>query len=90
MFSIFKIFKKKKIVPHIRLSGVIGSVGKFKQGLNFSSQQEIIEKAFSIISFWLAKFKPCLNRPTEPITPDSLIWGIIFFLLKILKIENMW
>ena len=48
MFSIFKIFKKKKIVPHIRLSGVIGSVGKFKQGLNFSGQQELIEKAFSI------------------------------------------
>ena len=48
MFSIFKIFKKKKIVPHIRLSGVIGSVGKFKQGLDFAGQQEVIEKAFSI------------------------------------------
>ena len=47
MFSIFKIFKKKKIIPHIRLSGVIGSVGKFKQGLDFVGQQEIIEKAFS-------------------------------------------
>ena len=47
MFSIFKIFKKKKVIPHIRLSGVIGSVGKFKQGLNFDSQQAIIEKAFS-------------------------------------------
>ena len=48
MFSIFKIFKKKKIVPHIRMSGVIGAVGKFKQGLDFASQKEIIEKAFSI------------------------------------------
>ena len=48
MFSIFKIFKKKKIVPHVRLSGIIGSVGKFKQGLDFTGQQEIIEKAFSI------------------------------------------
>ena len=48
MFSIFKIFKRKKIVPHIRLSGIIGSVGRFKQGLNFAGQQEIIEKAFSI------------------------------------------
>ena len=48
MFSIFKFFKKKKVVPHIRLSGVIGSVGKFKQGLNFAGQQELIEKAFSI------------------------------------------
>ena len=73
MFSIFKIFKKKKIVPHIRLSGVIGSVGKFKQGLNFADQQEIIEKAFSISSCCPAKFNPCLNFPTEPITPDSLI-----------------
>ena len=48
MFSILKIFKKKKIIPHIRLSGVIGSVGKFKQGLDFVGQKEIIEKAFSI------------------------------------------
>ena len=48
MFSIFKIFRKKKIVPHIRLSGVIGSVGKFKQGLDFVGQQEIIQKAFSV------------------------------------------
>ena len=48
MFSIFKIFKKKKIVPHIRLSGVIGAVGKFKQGLDFAGQQEIIKKAFSV------------------------------------------
>ena len=48
MFSILKIFKRKKIIPHIRLSGVIGSVGKFKQGLDFVGQKEIIEKAFSI------------------------------------------
>ena len=48
MFSIFKIFKKKKIVPHIRLSGIIGSVGRFRQGINFAGQQEIIDKAFSI------------------------------------------
>jgi len=47
MFSILKIFKKKKIVPHIRLSGVIGSVGRFKQGINFAGEQEIIDKAFA-------------------------------------------
>ena len=47
MFSIFKIFKKKKIIPHIRLSGIIGSVGRFRQGINFAGQQEIIAKAFS-------------------------------------------
>ena len=43
----FSFFKKKKIIPHIRLSGVIGSAGRFKQGIDFSGQQEIIKKAFS-------------------------------------------
>ena len=42
----FSFFKKKKIIPHIRLSGVIGNVGKFRQGIDFSSQEEIILKAF--------------------------------------------
>ena len=41
-------FKKKKIISHIKLSGVIGNVGKFKQGIDFSSQAEIISKAFSL------------------------------------------
>ncbi len=44
----FSFFKKKKIIPHIKLSGVIGNVGKFKQGIDFSSQEEIIKKAFSL------------------------------------------
>ena len=44
----FSIFKKKKIIPHIKLSGVIGNVGKFKQGIDFAGQEEIIKKAFSI------------------------------------------
>ena len=43
----FSFFKKKKIIPHIRLSGVIGSAGRFKQGIDFSGQQEILKKAFS-------------------------------------------
>ena len=44
----FSFLKKKIIVPHIRLSGVIGSAGRFKQGIDFSGQQEIIKKAFSL------------------------------------------
>ena len=43
----FSLFKKKKIVPHIKLNGIIGSAWKFKQGLDFSGQEEIISKAFS-------------------------------------------
>ena len=44
----FSLFKKKKIIPLVKLSGVIGSVGKFKQGIDFSGQEESITKAFSL------------------------------------------
>ena len=44
----FSFFKKKKIISHIRLSGVIGNVGKFRQGIEYSSQEEIVKKAFSV------------------------------------------
>jgi len=46
-YSMFSFFKKKTIIPHVRLSGVIGSAGRFRQGIDFSGQQEIIKKAFS-------------------------------------------
>ena len=42
----FSLFKKKTIIPHVRLTGVIGSAGRFRQGIDFSGQQEIIKKAF--------------------------------------------
>jgi len=44
----FSFFKKKKIVPHIKLTGIIGNIGKFKQGIDFAGQEEIIKKAFSL------------------------------------------
>ena len=43
----FSIFKKKTVVPHVRLTGIIGSAGKFKQGMDLASQQDILKKAFS-------------------------------------------
>ena len=44
----FSFFKKKKIIAHIKLNGVIGNAGKFKQGIDFAGQEEIIEKAFAL------------------------------------------
>ena len=44
----FSFFKNKKIVAHIKLTGVIGNAGKFKQGIDFAGQEEIIKKAFSL------------------------------------------
>ena len=44
----FSFFKKKKVVPHIKLTGIIGNIGKFKKGIDFAGQEEIIKKAFSL------------------------------------------
>ena len=44
----FKFFKKKTIIPHVRLTGVIGNAGRFNKGMDLVGQQDIIKKAFSI------------------------------------------
>ena len=71
----FSFLKKKKIVPHIKLSGVIGNVGKFKQGIDFSSQEEIISKAFAL------KKAPCvaitINSPGGSPVQSHLIYNFI-------------
>ena len=43
----FSIFKKKKVVPHVRLTGIIGSAGRFKQGMELANQRDILKKDFS-------------------------------------------
>ena len=76
----FSIFKKKKIIPHIKLSGVIGNVGKFKQGIDFSGQENIIHKAFSV------KKSPCIaitvNSPGGSPVQSHLIYNFIRHLAK--------
>ena len=44
----FSLFKKKTVVPHVRLTGVIGAAGKFKQGIDLVGQRDILKKAFSL------------------------------------------
>ena len=41
-------YLKKIIIPHVRMTGVIGSVGRFKQGIDLANQQEILKKHFLI------------------------------------------
>ena len=71
----FSFFKKKKIIPHIKLSGVIGNAGKFKQGIDFSGQEDIILKAFSV------KKAPCvaitINSPGGSPVQSHLIYNFI-------------
>ncbi len=44
----FSFFKSKPTVSLIRLNGVIGNVGRFSQGMSYSSQTDIIKKAFAL------------------------------------------
>ena len=71
----FSFLRKKKIIPHIKLSGVIGNVGKFKQGIDFSGQEEIISKAFAL------KKAPCVaitvNSPGGSPVQSHLIYNFI-------------
>ena len=42
----FSIFRKKIIIPHVRLTGIIGSGGRFKQGMELANQRDILKKLF--------------------------------------------
>ena len=71
----FSFFKKKKIVAHIKLNGVIGNVGKFKEGVDFSGQEEIIEKAFSLKKAKLIAIT--INSPGGSPVQSHLIYKFI-------------
>ena len=71
----FSFFKKKKIIAHIRLSGVIGNVGKFKQGIDFAGQEEIIKKAFSVKK--AAAIALTINSPGGSPVQSHLIYKFI-------------
>jgi signal peptide peptidase SppA len=92
MFSFFKkiikntfsYFKDKRTVSHIRLSGVIGNVGKFKQGIDFSSQQEIIKKAFSVEKIEAVAIS--INSPGGSPVQSHLIYS---YVRKMAKEKNV-
>ncbi len=71
----FSLFKKKKIVSHIKLSGVIGNVGKFKQGIDFAGQEEIILKAFSLKKAQCVAIT--INSPGGSPVQSHLIYNLI-------------
>ena len=65
----FSFFKKKIVVPHVRLTGVIGAAGRFKQGMDLAGQRDILKKAFSIkkikehtIRITCRLYKSCGNK----------------------------
>ena len=71
----FSFLKKKKIVSHIKLNGVIGNAGKFKQGIDFAGQEEIIKKAFSLKK--AAAVAISINSPGGSPVQSHLIYSYI-------------
>tara|TARA_B100001057_G_scaffold93026_1_gene89376 strand:+ start:178 stop:984 length:807 start_codon:yes stop_codon:yes gene_type:complete len=71
----FSFLKKKKIVSHIKLSGVIGNVGKFKQGIDFAGQEEMILKAFSLKKAQCVAIT--INSPGGSPVQSHLIYNLI-------------
>ena len=71
----FSFFKKKKIVAHLKLSGVIGNAGKFKQGIDFAGQEELIKKAFSLKK--AACVAISINSPGGSPVQSHLIYSFI-------------
>ena len=71
----FSFFKKKKIIPHVRLTGIIGSGGRFKQGLELANQRDIIQKAFSLKK--ISHVAISINSPGGSPVQSHLIYSFI-------------
>ena len=71
----FSFLKKKKIISHLKLSGVIGNAGKFRQGIDYSSQEEIIRKAFSLKKASVVAIT--INSPGGSPVQSHLIYKLI-------------
>jgi signal peptide peptidase SppA len=83
----FSIFKKKTVIPHVRLTGVIGAAGKFKQGIDLAGQRDILKKAFS---FKKVKYVAIsINSPGGSPVQSHLIYSYIKQLAKKNKIKVM-
>ena len=71
----FSFFKKKKIIPHVRLTGIIGSGGRFKQGLELANQRDILKKAFSLKK--ISHVAISINSPGGSPVQSHLIYSFI-------------
>ena len=71
----FSFFKKKKIVPHVRLTGIIGSAGKLKQGMELANQRDILKKAFSVKK--ITHVAISINSPGGSPVQSHLIYSYI-------------
>ncbi len=71
----FSIFKKKTVVPHVRLTGIIGSAGRFRQGMDLAGQKDILKKAFSFKK--ISHVAISINSPGGSPVQSHLIYSYI-------------
>ena len=81
----FSIFKKKVVVPHVRLTGVIGATGRFKQGMDLAGQRAILKKAFSFKKIKYVAIS--INSPGGSPVQSHLIYSYIKQLAKEKKVK---
>ena len=81
----FNFFKKKKIIPHIRLSGIIGNAGRLNKGMDLAGQQDILKKAFSIRK--VKHVAISINSPGGSPVQSHLIYSYIRQLAEKKKIK---
>ena len=83
----FSIFKKKTVVPHVRLTGVIGSAGRFRQGMDLAGQKDILKKAFSLKK--ISHVAISINSPGGSPVQSHLLYKFIRQQAKKKKIKVM-
>ncbi len=81
----FSIFKKKTVVPHVRLTGIIGSAGRFKQGMELANQRDILYKAFSYKK--ITHVAISINSPGGSPVQSHLIYSYIRELAEKKKVK---
>ena len=81
----FSFFKKKTVIPHVRLTGVIGSAGRFNKGIDLAGQRDILKKAFSIKK--ISHVAVSINSPGGSPVQSHLIYSYIRQLAKKNKVK---
>ena len=81
----FSFFKKKIVVPHVRLTGVIGAAGRFKQGIDLAGQRVILKKAFNFKKIKYVAIS--INSPGGSPVQSHLIYSYIKQLAKEKKVK---
>ena len=72
--------KKKKIIPVVHMSGIIGNIGGLRKGMTISSTEDLLEKAFKIKDS--AAVAIIINSPGGSPVQSSLIYKRIKKLAK--------